>query len=75
MKLLAAQNLVFSNEEGTAIDLDIKLSGKAYQDAKGQPFWMPFTARSDDPEAHGRQIYEAAISGKLGPIQPYTEPS
>lgn len=36
--------------------------------------WIPFTADPKDPELHGRQVYERAVSGEFGPITPYVPP-
>lgn len=36
--------------------------------------WIPFTASPDDPEEHGRQIYQEAITGQHGEISPYVPP-
>lgn len=36
--------------------------------------WIPFSARPDDIEEHGRDIYARAISGEFGPIAPYVPP-
>ena len=33
---------------------------------------VPFTARGDDPEEHGRMIYAACINGDFGEIAEYT---
>ena len=36
--------------------------------------WIPFSASPDDVEAHGREIYAAAIAGEFGAIAPYVAP-
>jgi hypothetical protein len=37
--------------------------------------WIPFTAATDDVEAHGRKIYSALIaSGKVSPYIPQEPP-
>lgn len=36
--------------------------------------WIPFTARPDDVEPHGVELYNNAISGKYGDIAPYVAP-
>lgn len=36
--------------------------------------WIPFTASPDDTEAHGKELYAAAIAGTLGIITPYVAP-
>ncbi|MFE8726230.1 tail fiber assembly protein [Aeromonas hydrophila] len=30
--------------------------------------FIPFTARKDDPEEHGRELYSRAVFGEFGPI-------
>ncbi len=50
-----------SRNKATHIDCDVvfpELSKEA----------IPFTARPDDPHAHGREIYKQAINGKFGVI-------
>lgn len=37
--------------------------------------WIPFTATPDDPEKHGRDLYQEAIDGKLGEIADYVQPT
>lgn len=37
--------------------------------------WIPFTARPDDIEPLGVEIYNAALAGEYGPIAPYDGPS
>lgn len=34
--------------------------------------WIPFTAHVNDPELHGRDIYDQLITGNSCPISPYT---
>jgi len=41
--------------------------------AKGE--WLPFTARGDDVEAHGREIFALLQAGEAGEIAPYVPPS
>ena len=36
--------------------------------------WIPFTASPDDPEKHGRKLYERIVAGEFGEIVPYVEP-
>ncbi|KHL70592.1 hypothetical protein SF06_06760 [Pseudomonas flexibilis] len=36
--------------------------------------WIPFTASPDDPEKHGRELYERIVAGDFGDIAPYVEP-
>lgn len=35
---------------------------------------MPFTACADDPAAHGRELFERALTGEFGAIRAYTAP-
>lgn len=50
------------NEDGS-IDLDIDTVEYGI---------IPFTASPDDIEAHGKQLYNDAISGLYGTVKPYT---
>lgn len=34
---------------------------------------VQFTARKDDPEAHGRELYSRAVFGEFGPIEVITQ--
>ena len=36
--------------------------------------WIPFTASLDDPEAHGKDIYQRCVDGDFGEIAPYETP-
>lgn len=36
--------------------------------------WIPFTASPDDPEEHGRDIYQRAVSGEFGPVAECVQP-
>lgn len=36
--------------------------------------WIPFTASPNDPEEHGRAIYQEVISGNAGSIEPAPPP-
>ena len=35
---------------------------------------VPFAASPNDPEAHGRELYQRAIAGEFGPIAEYVAP-
>ena len=53
------------NAERTGIDMMITIGGQK----------MPFTARADDPEDYGRELFHRAVSGEFGEIaEPITEP-
>lgn len=57
---ISAANPVWSNAEKTTIDLMVKFPHFS------EP--VPFTASPNDPEQHGRDIYELAAAGKFGEI-------
>jgi hypothetical protein len=60
MQLEYAKNPVWANAEHTMIDLEIKL--------KGGERSLPFTASPTDCEAHGREIFAAAVVGEYGEV-------
>jgi hypothetical protein len=64
MKLTAVKNMKFIDETGERIDMEIQLSVFGEE-------WLPFTASKNDVEENGRKIYQAAVSGKLGQIEPF----
>ena len=39
------------------------------------PAFVPFTARSNDCEEHGRELYSRAMFGEFGPIEVITPPT
>ena len=51
----------WANEEHTGIDMIITISGQK----------MPFTARADDPEDYGRDLFSKAVSNEFGEIGEY----
>ena len=67
MQLEYAKNPVWANAEQTVIDLTIKW------DAIDEE--LPFSASLNDPEAHGRAIYEAATAGQYGVVAEYATPA
>lgn len=58
------RNCKYVNEAGTLIDCEIKINNE----------WLPFTANIDDPEQHGRDIYNSIKSGNHGNIAAYNPP-
>lgn len=66
MQLEYAKNPVWANAEHTMIDLEIKW------DAIDEE--LPFSASPNDPEAHGRAIFEAAAAGQYGVVAEYVAP-
>lgn len=58
-KIIAVRDLVWIDEERSGIDMTIELDGVGE---------IPFTARPDDIEPHGRQLFADAVAGEFGPI-------
>jgi hypothetical protein len=69
MKLLYANNPKWINRSQTYIDLTVRFE-EINED-------LPFTANSNDVEAHGRDIYARAAAGEFGAVAPFnvTPPS
>jgi len=57
----------WANAEHTAIDCEITTS--QFGDRV-----LPFTADSNDVEAHGRAIFASIVAGDYGPIAEYVAP-
>jgi hypothetical protein len=53
----------WANPEHTGIDMIVTIGGQK----------LPFTARADDPEAYGRELFSRAINGEFGEIAEYQE--
>ena len=56
----------WANAEHTGIDMIVTINGQK----------LPFTARADDPEDYGRELFNRAVAGEFGEIgeyQPITE--
>lgn len=62
---MKVKDLAYATEDGTTINMMID---------HPQYGWVPFSARADDVEEHGRQMHAEAKAGKLGPIAAYTPP-
>lgn len=54
----------WANAEHTGIDMVITINGQK----------LPFTARADDPEDYGRELFRKALNGEFGEIAEYEEP-
>ncbi len=54
----------WANAEHTGIDMIVTIGGQK----------LPFTARVDDPEAYGRELFNRAVSGEFGEIAEYQPP-
>jgi hypothetical protein len=66
MKLIYAKNPKWANKQKTLIDLIVRFE-EIDED-------LPFTANQNDPEQHGRELFEKAISGEFGTIEEYSPP-
>lgn len=66
--LVAARSPRWANPQRSQILMDCQFAHLGEQ-------WVPFTASSDDPEAHGRDIFARAKQGEFGPIAPYVAPA
>lgn len=58
-------SLVWADKDNTIIDCKVTFPSLRME--------IPFTAHINDPEEHGREIYERAINGEFGPIGEYVE--
>jgi hypothetical protein len=58
-----AKNPRYGTEDKSSIDIEVKFVGWEQ--------FIPFTARLDDKEQHGKLIYREAKQGKYGPVAPY----
>ena len=69
MKIIitSVKNPVWANAEKTKVDCVITTF-----DYGGEQ--LPFTAFKNDPELHGRQLFEEIVSGMYGPIEDYVPP-
>lgn len=68
MNVLEVKNLNFSDAEQTSIECEVLF-------AEFSPEWLPFGARADDPEAHGREIFSRCMSGEFGSVGAYVPPT
>lgn len=67
INLISLTNPRWANEEQTMIDCEITTS--QFGDEV-----LPFTASSNDVEAHGRAIFADIVAGKYGGIAEYVPP-
>jgi hypothetical protein len=63
MKYVAVRNCRWGNEEHTIIDCEVD-----FADFKEE--WVPFSANSNDFYNHSREIFNRAVAGEFGEIQP-----
>lgn len=62
---MKAKNIRYSSSDGAAIDMNINHPTHG---------WIPFTARSDDVEQLGREMFALAVACEFGEIDAYVEP-
>ncbi len=62
-EVLSVRAPAWSDPERTQIDCIVRFAIYANE--------LPFTARADDVEEHGRQIFERCVRGEFGEISPY----
>ena len=67
MKITSATNLQWGNPEHTYINMNVTF------EHTGDDV-LPFTANQNDTEAHGKDIFNRAVSGEWGAIAEYVEP-
>jgi hypothetical protein len=67
--LIDAQNPKWGNAEHTLIDVEAKF--QHYPEEWG---YLGFTADPNDPEAHGRDLYNRCVAGEFGEIAEYVAP-
>lgn len=65
MKIISAANPRWADEAQTALDLDVEFEELGI---------LPFTAKVDDSEPHGRALFASAVAGDFGVIAPYVAP-
>lgn len=68
LTVLSATNPIYTNAEGTGIDCIVQFAEFANNPNLAN---SPFHATIDDPELHGRQLYEDLKAGKYGTVSPY----
>tara|TARA_R100000773_G_C4195765_1_gene99996 strand:+ start:628 stop:894 length:267 start_codon:yes stop_codon:yes gene_type:complete len=73
--LIDAKNPVWANEEKTLIELDCKFSHYPSLGITENDGYLSYMANPDDPEEHGRQIFEKAKAGEYGTVGDYVAPS
>ena len=72
--LIDAKNPRWMDEEKTSIVLECKFSHYADLGMTENNGYYEFGATPDDPEEHGRQIFEKAKAGDYGTVGDYVAP-
>jgi hypothetical protein len=66
--IVSAADPEFAEADGSKISL--KVTFKEISDLGP----IPFIADKNDPELHGREIYELAVNGRFGEVAAYSPP-
>ncbi|KHN59912.1 tail fiber assembly protein [Aeromonas hydrophila] len=66
IEIISAANPRYAETDIDSITLDVLFSHLSKS--------IPFTARKDDTEEHGRELYSRAVFGEFGPIEVITPP-
>ncbi len=66
--VLNLKNPRWVNQAQTQIDCEVEFK-------KFEGTYLPFTADPNDPEAHGRDIYQRLVNGEWGEIAAYVPPT
>jgi hypothetical protein len=66
IQIISVRDPVWSNEFHTSIDCVIRTSAWHTE--------LPFTARADDPENHGSEVFLKCVAGEFGEIGAYQKP-
>jgi hypothetical protein len=65
MQYNTVTNLTYADFEQTRINCSVDFTSAGI---------LPFTADKNDPEPHGREIFERAVAGDFGAIEDYQPP-
>lgn len=65
MEFIRVQSAVYASPAGDVINCHVEIEGLGL---------VPFSASKNDPEAHGRQLYDELVAGKWGDIAAFTPP-
>ena len=67
--LIDARNPRWANAEQNLITVDAKWQ---HLESEG---YLEFGASPDDPEEHGRDLYQRCVDGEFGIVAPYVDPN
>lgn len=67
MEIISASSPRYSSADGQTVTLSVEFAGLGEV--------VPFTARPDDVEPHGRALYQRAVAGEFGAVAAYSAPA